>query len=91
MEELIAEITSAFVGAELGLTSHVLDDHAAYMASWLKALKDDKRAIFAAASHAQKAADFLLAFQEPREASPHERLALADRASPQLTICGRCR
>jgi len=77
MEELIAEITSAFVGAELGITPHVLDDYAAYVASWLKALRNDKKAIFTAASHAQKAADFLLAFQEPREESPHERLALA--------------
>jgi antirestriction protein ArdC len=35
------------------------DDHAAYIASWLKVLKDDKRAIFTAASHSQKAADYL--------------------------------
>jgi hypothetical protein len=35
------------------------DDHAAYIALWLKVLKDDKRAIFTAASHAQKAADYI--------------------------------
>jgi antirestriction protein ArdC len=42
-------------------------DHAAYIASWLKVLKDDKRAIFTAASHAQKAADYLHGLQ-PQEA-----------------------
>jgi antirestriction protein ArdC len=40
-----------------------IDDHAAYIASWLKVLKDDKRAIFTAASHAQKAADYLHGLQ----------------------------
>jgi antirestriction protein ArdC len=43
----------------------VRDDHAAYIASWIKALKNDKRAIFTAASHAQRAADFLNRLQNP--------------------------
>ena len=38
---------------------HHFEDHAAYLASWLKVLKDDKRAIFQAASHAQRAVDYL--------------------------------
>jgi antirestriction protein ArdC len=63
-EELIAELGAAFLCADLGLTPDVRDDHAAYLASWLKVLKADKRAIFTAASHAQRAADFLLAFTE---------------------------
>jgi antirestriction protein ArdC len=37
----------------------VREDHAAYITSWLTVLKNDKRAIFSAASHAQKAVDFL--------------------------------
>jgi len=45
--------------ADPGITPETRDDHAAYIASWLKVLKDDKRAIFTAASHAQKAADYL--------------------------------
>jgi antirestriction protein ArdC len=45
--------------ADLGITPETRDDHAAYIASWLQVLKDDKRAIFTAASHAQKAADYL--------------------------------
>ena len=59
MEELVAELGSAFLGAELGLTPEVREDHAAYIGSWLKVLQNDKRAIFTAAAHAQKAATFL--------------------------------
>lgn len=62
MEELVAELGAAFVCADLDLTPAVRDDHASYIASWLKVLKDDKRAVFTAASHAQRAADFLNAF-----------------------------
>lgn len=63
MEELVAELGSAFLCADLGLTPEIRDDHAAYIASWLKVLQNDKRAIFTAASHAQKAADFLHSLQ----------------------------
>lgn len=63
MEELVAELGAAFVSADLGLTPEVRDDHASYIASWLKVLKNDKRAIFTAASHAQRAANFLQGFQ----------------------------
>jgi antirestriction protein ArdC len=65
MEELVAELGSAFLTADLDLTPEVREDHAAYIASWIKVLKDDKRAIFSAASHAQRAADFLHALQKP--------------------------
>jgi antirestriction protein ArdC len=63
MEELVAELGSAFLSADLDLTPEVRDDHAAYIASWIKVLKDDKRAIFSAASQAQRAADFLHGLQ----------------------------
>lgn len=59
MEELVAELGAAFLCADLELVPQIRDDHAPYIAGWLKALKDDKRAIFTAASHAQKAVDFL--------------------------------
>jgi len=59
MEELVAELGSAFLAADLGITPEVREDHAAYIGSWLKVLKNDKRAIFTAAAHAQRAADFL--------------------------------
>lgn len=64
-EELVAELGAAFVCAQLQLTPQIREDHAAYIASWLKVLKADKRAIFTAAAHAQRAADFLLAFIHP--------------------------
>jgi antirestriction protein ArdC len=71
MEELIAELGSAFVCADLGLSNEPRPDHAAYLASWLKVLKSDKRAIFTAASKAQAAADYLnqAAAVEVREAA----------------------
>jgi antirestriction protein ArdC len=60
VEELIAELTAAFVCAHLGLSSEPRPDHAQYIASWLRVLKADKRAIFTAASKAQQAADFMI-------------------------------
>jgi antirestriction protein ArdC len=78
MEELVAELGSAFLSADLDLTPNVREDHASYISSWVKILKDDKRAIFTAASHAQRAADFLHALQEsarPQETVPHASAA----------------
>jgi antirestriction protein ArdC len=63
MEELVAEIGAAFLCADLGITPETREDHAAYIASWLRVLREDKRAIFTAASHAQRAADHLHAYQ----------------------------
>ena len=63
MEELVAELGSAFLSADLDLTPEPREDHAAYIGSWLKVLKNDKRAIFTAAAHAQRAADFLARLQ----------------------------
>ncbi|MDA5556189.1 ArdC family protein [Shimia sp. MMG029] len=62
-EELVAELGAAFLCADLALTPERDTDHAAYVQSWLKVLNDDKRAIFSAAAHAQRAADFLHGFQ----------------------------
>jgi antirestriction protein ArdC len=64
-EELVAELASAFLSADLGITPETREDHASYIAEWLSVLKDDKRAIFSAASHAQKAVDFLHGLQPP--------------------------
>lgn len=64
-EELVAELGSAFLCADLELTPEVREDHAAYIANWLTVLRNDKRAIFTAAGHAQRAADFLMAFGAP--------------------------
>lgn len=58
-EELVAELGAAFLCADLALTPEPDANHAAYIDGWLAVLKNDKRAIFSAAAHAQKAADFL--------------------------------
>ncbi len=59
-EELVAELSSAYLCAALGIAPTVR--HADYLGSWLAALRADSRAIFKAASQASKAADYLLAF-----------------------------
>ncbi|HWA23699.1 MAG TPA: zincin-like metallopeptidase domain-containing protein [Caulobacterales bacterium] len=68
MEEAVAELTASFVLADLGLACDPRPDHAAYIASWLEALRSDPRAIFTAASKAQQAADWMHAMQ-PSQAS----------------------
>jgi antirestriction protein ArdC len=64
-EELIAEITGAFVCAALSIVPTVR--HADYLGSWLEVLREDNRAIIRAASAASKAADYLLNLQRPTE------------------------
>ncbi|MCS6265227.1 MAG: DUF1738 domain-containing protein [Nitrospira sp.] len=64
-EELVAELGAAFLCADLELSLTPREDHASYIAHWLTVLKDDKRAIFRAAAHAQRAADFLHRLQPP--------------------------
>ena len=59
-EELVAELSSAILGAELGLPVSHLDNHASYIASWLKLLKNDDRAMLTAAARAEEAASLLL-------------------------------
>lgn len=69
-EELTAELGAAMLCASLGITGSTRADHAQYIDGWLKALKDDKKFIFAAASQAQKAADYLKSLQpEPKAAT----------------------
>ena len=56
----VAELSSAMLGAELGLPVTHLDSHASYIEHWLKLLKDDDRAILTAAAKAEEAASLLL-------------------------------
>lgn len=63
-EELIAELGAAFLCAELGISPEPRRDHAQYIENWLKVLRNDKRAIFTAASRASDAASFLRALSE---------------------------
>jgi antirestriction protein ArdC len=66
-EELIAELTSAFLCAHLGIVPQVR--HADYLGHWLQILNSDPRAIFHAASQASKASDFILALRHPEQPS----------------------
>jgi antirestriction protein ArdC len=61
MEELRAELASAFVASELGIPTDI-PQHASYIANWIKPLKDDKREIFRAAADAQRIVDMVLSF-----------------------------
>ncbi len=61
-EELVAELGAAFLCARLKLKGR-LENHADYIASWVKILKTDTRAVLTAASQAEKAANFVLGFQ----------------------------
>ncbi|MCT2581111.1 MAG: DUF1738 domain-containing protein [Mesorhizobium sp.] len=63
VEELVAELAASFLCADLGVAHDPRDNTAAYLASWLAVLKNDKRAIITAAAKAQAAADYLTALQ----------------------------
>lgn len=78
-EELIAELSSAILGAELGLPVTHLDNHASYVEHWLRLLRDDDRAILTAAAKAEEAATLLLRLggRAPAEASDLDDTASA--------------
>lgn len=83
-EELIAELGSAFLNADLMLAASPRPDHAPYIASWLKVLRNDKRAIFSAAAAAQRAVDYLVHLVQPdaaQESAEPEPLAQLDEAA----------
>ena len=78
MGELVAEIGACYLARELGVpASDNLTNHVAYLANWLKAMKDDPRFIFSASSQASKAADYLLSFSRPTADVPEQEAALA--------------
>ena len=97
-EELRAELGSVFIGSTIGISTDI-PNHASYMASWIKALRNDKREVFRAAADAQKIADYCLAFHpdfavkmkadaaltEEANAKPEERKA----ATPAVISASR--
>ena len=78
-EELVAELGSAFLCADLGIASSPRADHASYIASWLELLKDEPRAVFDAATQAQQAVEFLHALHD-RHASGGSESTTAEAA-----------
>ena len=73
-EELVAELAATFLCSDLGISAEPRPDHAQYLASWLKALKNDKRLIVRASSQAHKAVDFVHGLQ-PKEEDAAEKAA----------------
>lgn len=72
--------------SRLGLMPEMRAEHASYIASWLKFLKDDRRAVFAAASHAQRAADYLNALTENEQVRTCRQPSLSGpKIAPSLT------
>ncbi len=59
-EELCAEMGAAYLCAEAGISTAVIDNQAAYVAGWLKKLRDDRKLLIHAAAQAQHAADYIL-------------------------------
>ena len=66
-EELIAELGSAFLNADLGILNATLPDHADYLSNWIAILKGDKKAILTAAAQASKAHGFIKGLLTGRE------------------------
>lgn len=76
-EELVAELGAAFLCAHAGVDAEPREDHAAYVASWLRALKGDKTAIFTAAKLARVATDWLIARVPGAEVAGEDEESLA--------------
>ena len=74
-EELVAELSAAFMCSILGISSEPRPDHAHYLNSWMAILKDNKRALFSAASAATKAVDYLQSFSSEKEDQESEKIA----------------
>ena len=74
-EEIVAELTSCFLGQELGFSAHTLEMNAAYLHNWLRVLRSDKNAIFKHAADAQRACDYLIARSEAGRAGGCEQAA----------------
>ena len=66
-EELVAEIGSVFLTAMLGIEKQPQPNHAKYLNGWLEVLKQDKRAMVKAFGLAQKASDYILAYQDSNQ------------------------
>ena len=59
-EELVAEMGAAFLCSHCRISQPVIDNQAAYIGSWLRAIRSDAKLVVVAAAQAQKAADFII-------------------------------
>jgi antirestriction protein ArdC len=73
MGELIAEISSCYTVAQLGIPAgNDLGNHTAYISSWLQAMAEDPKAILKSASQASKATNFILSFSRKVQPQPDD-------------------
>lgn len=75
-EELVAELGACFLSADLGIKPKDPEQHSAYIQSWLQALKNDKKFIFQAASHAQKAVEYVTQLQPKNQPALQQKIVL---------------
>ena len=66
-EELIAELGAVFITCQLGINVAPRVDHAKYLNNWLEVIKSDKKAMIKAFASANKASEFILAFQNQQD------------------------
>jgi antirestriction protein ArdC len=71
-EELIAEMTAAFLCDRSGISQNVIENQAAYIGGWLQKLKNDKKLVVEAAQAAQKATAYIINEKSPRPAETSE-------------------
>lgn len=74
-EELVAEMTAAFLCAHCGITNHAFDQSASYINGWLSVFRKDTKILLEASSAAQKAADYILNHSFEAEEQAEEKLA----------------
>lgn len=86
VEELVAEMTAAFLTAELGMFSATVENHAGYLGAWLKILKADKTAIFTASKQASLAYKFIMDMSRGGEAAAQAIAAEEDVANNEGVI-----
>lgn len=84
-EELRSEICSALVCADLGIATPI-DNHAAYIGSWVKKLREDKFEIFRAAKDARKMVDFLAGRMDLSPVAPPQPTKTIDVAPPRVAV-----
>jgi antirestriction protein ArdC len=72
-EELIAELTSAMLCGECGIIDTVSDNAIGYLQHWVKAIREDEKILFNAASKAQKAADYIQNIEVKYEEDPKKK------------------
>ncbi len=71
MGELVAEMTACYIAAELNIPNgESVENHAAYLKSWLEGMRGDTGFIFKASSMAAKTTDFLLSFIRITKSEP---------------------